>query len=125
MKFLRQSRITTGSHILLIFNQMEDQLISDALLPTQDGGNYSKQTGHSLQTLRTTRLLQFQVDLTMKTEISLLKIRMERFTNNGRSSMLTSMKKNQPRDNSIRSSVSMLKETSMLSLHYQIADTLT
>jgi hypothetical protein len=82
--FQRPSRTTTGSLTHLISNPMEDQATSDALLQTQDGGNYSDKMEHSLQTLRTRRLLQFQVVLTMKTEISWLKIRMERFINNGR-----------------------------------------
>jgi len=38
MKFLRPSRTTTGNHTHLISNPMEDPLMSDALLPTLDGG---------------------------------------------------------------------------------------
>jgi hypothetical protein len=41
MRFLRPSRTTTGNHIHLIFNPMEVQPTSDALLPTQDGGKCS------------------------------------------------------------------------------------
>jgi hypothetical protein len=125
MKSQRLSRTTTGNLIHLISNQTEDQATSDALLLTQDGGNCSKLMGHSLEILRITKLLQFQEELTTKTETSLLKTRMERLTNNGRLSMLTSMRRNQLRDNSTRSSVSMLKEISTLSLHYQTTDILT
>jgi hypothetical protein len=39
--FQRQSRTTNGNHTLLTSNLMEDQPISDAPLPTQDGGNSS------------------------------------------------------------------------------------
>jgi hypothetical protein len=41
MKSLRLSRITNGSLTHLTFKEMEHQLMSDVLLPTQDGGNFS------------------------------------------------------------------------------------
>jgi hypothetical protein len=41
MEFQRPLRTTTGSHIHLISSQTVVHPISDALLPTQDGGNSS------------------------------------------------------------------------------------
>jgi hypothetical protein len=49
---------------------------------------------------------------------------MVRLTKDGELSMLMSMKENQLRDNSTRSSDFTLKETSMLSQHFQTTDTL-
>jgi hypothetical protein len=101
---------------------MEDQPIWELKVLTQDGGNFGKLMDLSLETSRTIRLLPFQVELTTKTETLSLKTRMERLTNNGRSSMLMSMRRNQLRDNSTRSSVFMLREISTLFLNYQITD---
>jgi hypothetical protein len=41
MKSQRLSRITNGSLTHLTSKEMEHQLMSDVLLPTQDGGNSS------------------------------------------------------------------------------------
>jgi hypothetical protein len=106
----------------LTSNQMVDQATSDAQQLIQDGGSSSKLMEHSSKISETLKLYLSKVESTAKTETSLLKTRMERFTNNGRSSMLTSMRKNQLRDNLTRSSVSMLKEISTLFLNYQITD---
>jgi hypothetical protein len=38
----RPSRTTTGNHILLTSNLMEDQPMLDALLLIQDGGNFGR-----------------------------------------------------------------------------------
>jgi hypothetical protein len=62
-------------------------------------------------------------DLTMKTETLLWKERTARYTKNGKSSMLMSTKRNQLRDNLIRSSVFTSKETSTLFQLSQMVDT--
>jgi hypothetical protein len=72
MEFQRLSRTTTGNLIHLTFSQTEDQLISDVLLLTQDGGNSSKLKVDSLWTKKE-RYLKFKTKtwtLMLKTEIS-------------------------------------------------------
>lgn len=54
------------------------------------------------------------VVLILKTETSLVTQNMERLTNNGTSSMLMNGRENQPRDNLMKTLVSMLRETSTL-----------
>jgi hypothetical protein len=50
MESPRQSRTTNGSHTHSTSNQTEDQPISDAPLPTLDGGNSSDMKVDSLST---------------------------------------------------------------------------
>jgi hypothetical protein len=56
----------------------------------------------------------FKVELIMKTEISSPTRNTERLTNNSISSTRTNGRVNQPRDNSTKTSVFMLKEISTL-----------
>jgi len=60
----------------------------------------------------------------LKTETSRSMLNTVESTNSGTSSMLMNGRENQLRDNSMRSSVSMLKEISTLFLNYQKTDTL-
>jgi hypothetical protein len=59
MEFLRPLRTTTGSHTHLISNPMVDQLMSDALLLTQDGGKSGELKVDSLSMIRV-RYLRFK-----------------------------------------------------------------
>jgi hypothetical protein len=52
MESPRLSRITTGNHTHLISNQTVDQPMSDALLPTQDGGKCGDLKEDILSTIR-------------------------------------------------------------------------
>lgn len=70
------------------------------------------------------RLLMYQEALIQKIEISLLIQNMERLTNNGTSFMLMNGRENQAKENTVKDSVSMLKEISMWSQSCQIADIL-
>jgi hypothetical protein len=72
MESQRPSRTTTGSHTHLIFNPTVDQPMSDALLPTQDGGKSGDLKVVSLST-RKVRFLKFKtktLTLTPRTETS-------------------------------------------------------
>jgi len=92
MESLRPSRTTTGSLTHLIFNQMVDQPISDAQLPTQDGGNSSDMKVDSLS-MRKERLWKFKTKeliQMLKTETSWSTTEAMILDNNGKSSMLTS-----------------------------------
>jgi hypothetical protein len=66
----------------------------------------------------------FKVDLIKRTETSLLTTSMERLTNNLMSYMLMNGRVNQPRDNSIQDSDSMLKDHSTLSQEWVSTDIL-
>jgi hypothetical protein len=125
MEFQRLSRTTTGSHTHLISNQMEDQLMSDAPLLTQDGGNSGELKVDTLSTIRV-KFLKFKtktLTLMLKTEMFKLPTE-ERMNsdNNGRSSMLMNTL-SQRRESSTNNSVSSLREISMLSQLYQVVDT--
>jgi len=63
-----------------------------------------------------------QVLLTKRTETSRDKTNMEELTNNGTSFTLTNGKVNQEKENSMKTSVSMLRETSTLYLNCQTID---
>jgi hypothetical protein len=124
MKFQRPSRTTTGNHTHLTSNQMVTAATSDVLLLTQDGGNYSD-TKDLKSSTREERFLKFKVELMLKTETSWLIAKTTKLsTNNGISSMLINGRENQLRDNSIRDSVSTLREISTLSQNFQTTDTL-
>jgi hypothetical protein len=60
----------------------------------------------------------------LKTETSLSGTDIRDSTNNGTSSMLMNTQRNQRRENSTRTSVSMLKDHSTLSLNWRKTDTL-
>jgi hypothetical protein len=122
MKSPRLSRTTTGNLTHLTSNQTVDQLTSDVLLPTQDGGNSSDIKVLKLST-RKVRLLKFKVNLITKTETLLLEIEITKSTNNGILSMLMNGRENQPKVNSTRDSGFMLKEISTLSQLLKIKDT--
>jgi ssDNA-binding replication factor A large subunit len=97
----------------------------DAVPLTQDGGNSSRRKVLSSETSRMLRYLMSKVELTVSKRTSLFTQHMERSINNGTSFTLTNGRANQERESSMRSSDSMLRETSMLSLSCHNTDTLT
>jgi hypothetical protein len=126
MESQRPSRTTTGDPTLLTSNQTEDQAISDAPLPTQDGGNSSDMRVASLS-MRKERLWKFKtktLKLMLKTETSWSTTEAVISDNNGKSSMLTNTQ-SQRRESSMNNSVFTSKETSTLSQLYQVEDILT
>jgi hypothetical protein len=72
--------------------------------------------------MRKERLSTFKEMLMLKTETLKPDQRMERSTSNGRSSTLMSGRESQERENLMRSSDSMSKETSTLFLNFQTTD---
>jgi len=121
----RPSDQTTGRTTPWKSNPMVDHPTSEPLQPsTQDGGNCSELKVHSLS-MREERSSMFQVALMLKTEISSFGTSMERSTSNGMSSTLMNTQRNQRRENSTRSSDSMLKDHSTLSHNLDQTDTLT
>jgi len=98
--------------------------ISDVLLLTQDGGNYSD-TKELLLSTREERYSKSKVASIQRTETLESINRTIRSINNGILFTLMNGKESQPRDNSIKDSVFMLKEISMLSPNSQITDTST
>jgi len=123
-KFPRPLRTTTGSHTLSISNPTVALTISDVLLLTQDGGNYSD-TKELLLLTREERYSKYKVASIQRTETLESINRTIRSINNGILFTLMNGKESQPRDNSIKDSVFMLKEISMLSPNSQITDTST
>jgi len=110
----RQSDLNNGRTTLLKSNQMVDQTTLESLLvSTPDGGNSLDLTVLSSSTKRA-RSLMSKVVLMEKIRTSKFTTSMERSTSNGTSSMLMSIQKSQRRESSTRTSVSMLRETSML-----------
>jgi len=104
MKSLRLSRTTTGRLTHLISNPTEDQAISDALLPTQDGGRCSDTKVPQLST-RKERSWKSKAMLILKTE-TLVSIDNKMVSgNNGTLSTLMNGRENQERENSMRNSV--------------------
>jgi hypothetical protein len=69
-------------------------------------------------------LLKYQVDLIMKTKTLLSVTKITRFNKDGKLSMLMSIQLNQLKENSIRNSVSMLREISTLYLQWIHTDIL-
>jgi hypothetical protein len=63
MRSQRQSRITTGSLIHLKSKATAALQMLDALVPTQDGGNYSELMDLSLETSRTIKYWMSKVEL--------------------------------------------------------------
>jgi len=104
--FLRPLRTTTGSHIHLIFNPMETQLISDVLQPTPGGGNYSD-TKELMLLMREERSYMYKETKIKKTEILRSRIETMVSINNGILYMLTNGKVNQAKVNSMKTSDSM------------------
>jgi len=113
MRSLRPSKITTGRHTHLISKETEVQLILDVLRLTQDGGKSSDTKDVSLGTIKE-RYLTSKEMLMLKIETSLFTTLMEESTNNGISFMLMNGRVNLERENLTKSSVSMLKDHSML-----------
>jgi len=75
--------------------------------------------------MRKEEYLMLLEELTKKTETFLPGLSTEKSTNNGTSSTLMNGRESQLRVNSMKTSVCMLKETSMLFLNCQTTDTLT
>jgi hypothetical protein len=98
--------------------------MQDADQPTQDGGKSSDLKELSLSTKRV-KLWIFLEELIMRIETSFSTISTERLTSNGTSSMLMSGRENQLRENSTKTLVFMLRETSMLFHNFHQTDTLT
>jgi hypothetical protein len=109
----RPSRITTGNHTHLTSNPMEDQQTSDALLPTQDGGNYSDTKVLSLS-MRKERFLMSAVMLIKKTETLKFTTRTVELTNNGILCTLMNGRVSQRKENSMKISDFTSKEISSL-----------
>jgi hypothetical protein len=122
MESLKLLRITYGRLTHLTFKATVDQIILDALLPTQDGGNFSDTKIPTLST-REERLSKFKVILIKRTGTLKSRIRTTESTNNGTLSMLTSGRENQVKESLTRSSDFTLKETSMSYLNSQTTDT--
>jgi hypothetical protein len=112
-KSQRPSRTTTGSLTHLTFNQTEDQQISDVLQPTQDGGN-SSNTKTPMSPMKKERSSKFKEMLMQKTETLWSTIKELQSINNGISSMQMNGRENQERVKSMKTSVSMLKDHSIL-----------
>jgi ribosome assembly protein YihI (activator of Der GTPase) len=124
MKSQRPSRITTGSPIPLIFNQMVVQATSDAPIPTQDGGRCSDMK-ELLSETRKVRLSKLSETLMLKTETSESTMAITESINSGISFMLMNGRANQEKESLMRSLVFMSKETSTLFHNFQTTDTLT
>jgi hypothetical protein len=112
-KSQRPSRTTTGSLTHLTSKAMEDHLTSDVLQPTQDGGN-SSNTKTPMSPMKKERSSKFKEMLMQKTETLWSTIKELQSINNGISSMQMNGRENQERVNSMKTSVSMLKDHSIL-----------
>jgi hypothetical protein len=114
MRFQRPSDPKHGRTMVCKSNQPVDQQTSDShLLSNQDGGNCSDTKDNSLSMIKE-RSLKSQKDLITRTKTSWSTTRMVKYTSNGRSSMLMSIRESQSRVNSMRNSVFMSKEISTL-----------
>ena len=118
MKYPRLSRVNNGSHIHLIFKEMEPLPILDAQLQTQDGGKCSNMRDNLLPT-RKERSFTSRVMSMLKIETLKLKTRTMESTSNGILYTLMNGRVNQERESLTRSSVSTLIEPSMLFLNCQ------
>jgi hypothetical protein len=126
MKSPRLSETTTGRITALTSKAMETATtLEQPPVSTHDGGRCSEIKMATLP-MREERLLLSQAYMIMRTTISSWnKERKKRMSiSNGDLSTLMNTKLNQPRDNSIRSSTSTLKETSTLSHKWPLTDTL-
>jgi len=124
MKRPRPSDHNNGRTTLLQSNPMEDQTTLDAYQPSpQDGGNSSDMTD-LLSEMKETRSSKSKEKLTVRTRMSKSTLRMVEHTNNGTSSMLMSIQRSQRRVNSMKTSVSMSKEISILSHRWHQTDIL-
>jgi hypothetical protein len=108
----------------LIYKQTEAQATSDVTQPTQDGGNSSRSKVLQLG-MRKERSWKFKEELILKIETLESTLNKISSINNGTLSMLMNGKENQLRDNSMKDSDSMLRETSMFNLLFQETETLT
>jgi hypothetical protein len=114
MAFPRPSRITFGKLIHLISNPTVDQPTLDVPLPTLDGGNFSDTRALPLS-MKEERSLKLLEMLMLKIEIfKSITREIMAFINNGTSSMPMNGRVNLARVNLTKSSVSMLKDHSML-----------
>ena len=128
MRNQRQSLTSTGPTTLWKFMEMVDIHMSDPQPQrTPDGGNCSRlkeNTSEPSKKVRTSTSM-FKVPLILKEDTSnVTKPRTVRFINNGMLSTLMNIQMNQPRVNSTKTSVSMLKDHSTLSLPSHHTDTL-
>jgi hypothetical protein len=101
---------------------MEVQQTSGAQPLIQDGGKCLNIKIHLLQTKKE-KCWRFKAMLMLRIEILKQETSMAESINNGTSSMQMNGKENQERENSTRSSDSMLREISMLFLNCQRIDT--
>jgi hypothetical protein len=114
MRNLRQYSTCTGRTMSWKFTPTVDIHTLEPLQPkTQDGGRCSTTKMDTLS-IKRVRSSMFKEQLILKEDIfNAMRITMVRFINNGTLSTLMNMQKSQPRDNSTRTSVSMLKDLSM------------
>jgi hypothetical protein len=125
MVSLRPLRAMPGNLTLLISNLTVDQQMSDALLPTQDGGKCGDLKEDILST-RKERYLRFKTKvstLIWRIETSRLPTEEKMLDNNSRSSMLMNTK-SQRRVNLTKTSDFTSRETSMLYHKWDHTDTL-
>jgi hypothetical protein len=104
MRSQRPSRTTTGRAIHLISNPMVDQPMSDAQLPTQDGGKCSD-TKVPQSSMREERSWKFKETSIKRTETLVSTSNKMDFGNNGTLFMLMNGKENQEREISTKTSV--------------------
>jgi len=124
MRSPRPSRTTTGRATHSISNPTVDLTTLDALQLTQGGGKCSNTKELQLST-REEKFWKSSETLMLNRETLVLTNNRTVSGNNGTSCMLTNGRVNLKRVNSTRSSVSSLREISMLFLNCQITDTLT
>jgi hypothetical protein len=104
MRSQRPSRTTTGRATHSISNPMVDQPMSDAQLPTQDGGKCSD-TKVLQSSMKEERSWKFKETLIKRTETSVSTSNKMDSGNNGTLSMLTNGRENQEKESSMKTSV--------------------
>jgi hypothetical protein len=118
MRLQRQLDPRHGRTMVCKSNPTEIHQTSDShQLSNPDGGNCSDSKKENSLSMKKERSLKYQEDSIMRTKTSLLPTRMERSNRDGESSTRTNIQKNQRKENSMRNSVFMLIEISILSLH--------
>jgi hypothetical protein len=123
MRFQRPLDPRHGRTMACKSNPTVDHQTSDShLLSNLDGGNCSDLLKVPLSQMKKERSWKSQVDLIMRTKTLLSPTRVVRSIRDGRSFMLTSIPMNQRKVNSMRNSVYMLIEISILYLHWMIID---
>jgi hypothetical protein len=122
MKKIRQLDQTTGRTMLWKSKAMVVQATSDSLqVSTQDGGKCSTKMEHLLS-MKKEKSWTFLEGLIEKTRTSRCSTSMEKSTNYSISSMRTSGRRSQSKENSTKSLVSMLKYHSTLFLRCHQTD---